>query len=99
MPKPVCVKCEVEFRLEKVGVVVAETFQRDTEIYKVWEADKWKCPKCGIEIVFGFADRPLKQHFDGDIDKLLLDLQEKGKEIIYTDFEKTRNWLILVKRR
>lgn len=86
MPRPVCVKCEMEFRRERNGIYVVEMFQGNTQIYKIWQADKWKCPRCGTEIIVGFADKPTKQHFEGDIDKFLSGLKEKGNEIVY-DYE------------
>jgi hypothetical protein len=32
--------------------------------YKLWDADKWRCPKCGHEIVVGFGERPVAHHFE-----------------------------------
>jgi predicted RNA-binding Zn-ribbon protein involved in translation (DUF1610 family) len=83
MPKLMCVKCEVELRPETNGVRVAEMFQRNTQIYKIWDADKWKCPLCGFEVIAGFADKPLMQHFEGDIEKVVSTYKEMGREIIY----------------
>ena len=54
MPKLVCVKCERELRPEKNGFIVVDTFSDHTPC-KITEADKWKCPTCGVEIVAGFA--------------------------------------------
>lgn len=82
MPKPVCVKCEVEFKLEHSGVVVVEMFQKDKDIYKIWQADLWKCPKCGTEIVYGFGDKPLMEHWQGDINHVLSVLKKKNKKIV-----------------
>ena len=64
--KPVCVKCEMELSLEKTGVLVRELFQKDTMVYRIWSADLWKCPECGVEIIpgHGFADKPLASHYE-----------------------------------
>ena len=64
--KPVCVKCERELHMEKAGVLVRELFQKNTMIYKIWSADLWKCPECGLEIIpaSGFADKPLAGHYE-----------------------------------
>jgi hypothetical protein len=51
--RPVCVKCECELKPEKNGVQVVEIV--DGNPYQVWDADKWKCPKCGVEIMAGFG--------------------------------------------
>ena len=83
MPKSVCVKCEVELRPEKTGIVVAEMFQNNEKIYKLWEADLWKCPLCGVEVVLGFASQPFQQHFEGNCEKIVDELFLNGRTIIY----------------
>lgn len=83
MPKSVCVKCEVELRPEKNGVIVAELMQHNTKIYKLWSADLWKCPKCGIEVVLGFGRQAFIEHFEGEIDAKLQELKDAGRKIIY----------------
>lgn len=83
MPKMVCVKCEVEFRCEKNGVKVAEMFNHNTRVYKVWNTDKWKCPICRVEVIAGFGQEPIMEHFEGDIDKFLLDIKNRGEEVVY----------------
>lgn len=64
--KPVCVKCEREMNMEKAGVIVKELFQKNSMIYRIWSADLWKCPVCGVEIIpgHGFADKPLANHYE-----------------------------------
>ena len=83
MPKLVCVKCEVELRPELNGVKVVELFCSNKMPYKVWNTDKWKCPKCGYEIISGFGNGPLMEHWQGDIESFIRDLREAGKEIVY----------------
>jgi predicted RNA-binding Zn-ribbon protein involved in translation (DUF1610 family) len=83
MPKNVCVNCEIELKPETNGVVVAEMMKEDTEIYKLWMADLYKCPQCGVEIVLGFSSNPLMEHFEGDIDFKFNQLEASGKKIIF----------------
>lgn len=83
MPKMVCTECAVELKPEKNGVYVAELFQNNSKIYKLWRADKWKCPGCKIEIVAGFAAMPVMEHFEGNIELAVRDLRGKGIEVIY----------------
>lgn len=83
MPKLVCVKCQVELKPEHNGVKVVELFQKNEAIYKIWNADKWKCPKCKFEVVAGFGAQPLMEHYEGDIKAFLEELRVKGDEIIY----------------
>lgn len=82
MPKQVCVKCEVELKPETNGVVVIET--ASFGVYKVWFADAWKCPVCGVEIVSGFANKPLRQdHFAEDFPEWLERVKKEAVRIIY----------------
>ncbi len=81
--KRICVKCEREFKPEKNGVIVVEMFQRNTKIYKLWEADLWKCPVCGIEIVVGFAQYPYAEHFSANCEEIVGKAVAANKKIIY----------------
>lgn len=54
MHNPVCVKCECEMRIEKNDVRIVDHNSNDRP-YQIWAADKWKCPKCGMEMVIGFG--------------------------------------------
>ena len=83
MPKQVCVKCEVEFKPEANGVVVAEMFRKNQKIYKLWVADLWKCPICGVEIVAGFAQYRFAEHFQDDCEKIVEEMKAEGRRIIY----------------
>jgi len=47
---------------EKNGVMVEE-HRGQNEPYKIWNADLWKCPKCGFELIAGFGSRPIVEHF------------------------------------
>jgi len=82
MSNPICVKCEVEFRPEKNGIYVQEMCHEDKETYKVWCADKWKCPICGAEIVVGFATNPLFGNWNEDCKERTEKLIASGAVII-----------------
>jgi transposase len=82
MPKLVCVKCQTELRAETNGTLVIETASFGP--YKVWNADTWKCPGCGIEIVAGFGDRPLRQdHYEPGFDTWLEKVKSYSKRVEY----------------
>jgi len=83
MPKSVCVNCEVELKPEENGIVVAEMFQENTKIYKLWYADLWKCPLCDYKIILGFGNNPFMEHFQGDCESRVDELLLEGKTIIY----------------
>lgn len=78
MPRMVCVKCQVKLKPEKNGVTVVETFGTDSdEPYKLWDADLWKCPNCGVQIVSGFAQHNYAEHYQPDFAKQLERAQYK----------------------
>ena len=61
--RPVCVKCKVELIPDKNGVKVVDMFLKNQSPYQIWDADRWICPECGIQIITGFGKAPLYQHF------------------------------------
>lgn len=82
MPKLVCVKCHCELEPETNGTLVIET--ASFGVYKVWFADTLKCPGCGVEIVAGFANGPIRQdHYAEDFDDWLEEVKAKARRIEY----------------
>ena len=74
--RPVCVKCEVEMRPEKNDVGVLD--MADFGPYKLWSADKYKCPKCGYEIVVGFGDDRIAEHYEDSFERSIKWYEERG---------------------
>ena len=74
--RPVCVKCLCEMRPERNGMVVLDTNANDP--YELWSSDVWICPKCGIEVAGGFANKPISAHFEPDFQKIMSDYDTKG---------------------
>jgi hypothetical protein len=74
--RPVCVKCNCELRPETNGVGVWDRNKNGTS--KLWDADKWKCPKCGVEIVVGFGYNPVACNCDEDFQKHIKFYDDKG---------------------
>ena len=59
--------------------------------YKVWNADTWECPGCGVQIVGGFADQPSRQdHWKDDFEEWLNKEKEFASSIVY-DFERPQS--------
>lgn len=65
MARMVCVTCQTFLHPKKNGVYVEEGMPLGSEWvpYKLWHADAWECRTCGIEIVTGFGDGPLAEHY------------------------------------
>jgi hypothetical protein len=49
-----------------VGVLDLDDTGRD---YELFDADLWRCPKCGIEVVGGFGTGPIAGHYKNDFQK------------------------------
>jgi hypothetical protein len=82
MPKLVCVNCQTELQVKCNDTLVVETASFGP--YKVWNADTWKCPGCGFEIVAGFAQVPLRaDHYKPDFPDWLEREKLLHKRVIY----------------
>jgi hypothetical protein len=74
--RPVCKKCNCELRPETNGVGVLDMANfGPAELY---DADLWKCPKCGIEVVGGFGHGPIASHFEPDFQRTITGYESKG---------------------
>lgn len=74
--RPVCVKCQVEMRPEKSGVGLLDMASYGP--YKLWESDLYKCPKCGCEIITGFGDYAITEHYEPSFTRILQAYKDKG---------------------
>lgn len=82
MSKLVCVKCECELRPETNGTTVVETASFGP--YKIWDADTWKCPGCGMEVVSGFGNNPVREdHYAEDFKPWLETYLGNSRRIVY----------------
>ncbi len=68
MPRPICVKCQIEYRPEKNGAI-AEEMATGIGSYKIWSADLLKCPICGHLIISEYGNNPLAEHYDPDYEE------------------------------
>ena len=64
MRAPICVKCEIEFRMQQSGIA-AELMAADMS-YQLWSGDVWECPSCHFKIVSGFGHSPIAEHFQAN---------------------------------
>ena len=54
--------CGRFMQVKKNGVTVEELTE-EQESYKLWDADLFECPECGVEIISGFGRGPLAEHY------------------------------------
>lgn len=64
MTAPVCVKCKIRMRCKKTGVDVE--LMATTDGYQIWMGDHFQCEGCGCEVVTGFGQKPVAEHFQRD---------------------------------
>ena len=74
--RPVCGKCRCELRPETNGVGVLDI--NDNGDYELRDADLWKCPQCGMEVVGGFAYNSISAHYEADFQKMIKHYEDKG---------------------
>jgi len=83
--RPVCKKCQCEMRPETNGVGLLDMFNpsntTEPQPYQIWDADLWKCPKCGLEVVLGFAYDAISHHYEEDFTRIIKGYEDKGKLI------------------
>jgi len=53
--------------------------------YKIYDADLWKCPKCGKKVIGGFGIGALAHHNDDIFQPLVDAYQERDK--LYKNYE------------
>lgn len=82
-----CIKCGLELMPDTNSVIVLELWDKNTKVYKIWEADLVKCPGCGIKMVKGFAMNPIAIHHDERFNALLTDIEDRRKSGIIKVFE------------
>lgn len=62
----VCVPCRLFFKPKKLGVTIGEGMPDGIggwQAYKLWQGDLWACAGCGAEIIRGFGQRAIAEHF------------------------------------
>ena len=63
MRRPICAKCQIEFRVLKNGVWVIDMAWKPPKPCEIWRADLFECPICKAQIVGGFAQEPLAENY------------------------------------
>ncbi len=86
MHKPVCVKCQCDFQVKRVGAQVVEMAVFGP--YKIWDADMLACPGCGTEIVAQFAEGPASEHYMPGFASLLEAVKEQAADRLVYDYER-----------
>ena len=67
--RPVCPRCERELHPEENGVGVLD--MANGRAYEVYDADLWKCPGCGMEVVGGFGNKAISAHYEENFQRMI----------------------------
>jgi len=59
----VCVKCGVKMRKVQIGIINLELFD-DGKPYRLWSADLFQCPKCGVQVLSDFGRERIWEHYE-----------------------------------
>lgn len=81
MLAPICVKCGIDFELSEAGVFLVE--MADSDPYKVYFADLFKCKSCGTEVISGTAKNPIAEYGEDHFQVLLYSLGQEDRKAIY----------------
>jgi len=77
-PRPVCVKCKLEMRVDRTGVNVILMAYNPPRPYEVWRGDRWKSRKCGAEFVARYGNRAIAMHFEPKFEEELAGLRRSS---------------------
>jgi len=74
--RPVCMKCKCELHPEKNGIGVLDMAWFGP--YELFDADMWKCPKCGLEVVGGFGYDSISAHYKPNFQETIALYKSRG---------------------
>lgn len=74
--KPICSACEMAMRPHVNGVLVVETYSSPPMPYKLWGADEWKCPVCGMTAIVGFSEKSIHAPYVADAMAVIKRMEE-----------------------
>ena len=77
MRKPTCVPCQIGMEQVKIGLYCASMFSDPPQPYKIWAADKYQCPICGHEVLSGYGDRALMEHFQEGFEEYVKRIKDR----------------------
>lgn len=82
MRKPLCIKCQTQFRVVETGVTVMTMFSTPPRPCELIMADLLECPGCGTQIVAQYANRIYARHYNPNFQERL----DQAKHVVY-DYE------------
>jgi len=77
-PRPCCVECKCSMKAERNGFHVR--YDNSGGPYQIWSGDKWKCPKCGKEIVYNWGKNPWAEYHEPHFKETQFDIIVDGEK-------------------
>ena len=92
MNKPLCVNCNIFYRIYKTGAYLIEMFNTPPRPYKIWQADAWKCPGCDSIIFKGYGQSEMfskvGEHYQKNFDSILEKIRSNPDNLVAEGYER-----------
>ena len=62
-PGYACAGCQTYLRPRKNEITVLQTMDEEGKPYKIWNADLWECPTCGNQVILGYGQQHITEHY------------------------------------
>lgn len=80
----ICSDCGRAMSTIQVGVTVVEYQDLGMTVpYKLWQADRYRCPHCLYEVISGFGENPTNRQGDFHFAELAKEAVEHGALEVY----------------
>lgn len=79
--RPVCVICKTDMRCDRNGVNFVE-HMCDGLPYRIWQADRWRCPNCGVAMLIGFGRDAFSYHHDNNFRQVFDQVTSEADTIV-----------------
>ena len=63
-PGYACADCKTYLRPRKNEIHVLQTMDDEGTPYKIWHADLWECPDCGHQVILGYGQQHVAEHYE-----------------------------------
>ena len=82
-----CVNCNVRYGRVTSGVYLVTMFNKPPQPYQIWHADLHECPQCSEQIVAGFGENRIMEHYQPGLAEYLNELIQDPDATVIREFE------------
>lgn len=80
----VCVQCQAEMQVKKLGVTVIRTFGIPAVAMSIWRADLFGCPLCNRESLSRFGHEPVMESHEQGFKAELMKITPYKKYVVHS---------------